>query len=258
MPSHGLKLVMLKRRLDLCFLWRTLFPVLPASSCFSDVNLRLDHLGSLIKYKWHNPSEMWIQAIRIRPEGREISRQSRWLWFEDLTLRKAALEHHSHSVLLGASILASPAHMFRPTTASLPPQSYWIRNFEVQHLTLISLLSVLMDIQNHILEWRTAWSLWNRSYSSAWDIGKVKHLLHSRNNIYASTSGNTLCVFTYCQIPLSMANTNWQPECLVRTRIYPVSQIQVFERDPLLQTQGLTKSWYSDRSPAGQVLCNGV
>lgn len=65
-------------------------------------------------------------------------------------------------------------------------------------------------------------------------------------------------VFTYCQIPLSMANTNWQPECLVRTRIYSVSQIQVLERDPLLQTQGLTKSWYSDRSPAGQVLCNGV
>lgn len=115
-----------------------------------------------------------------------------------------------------------------------------------------------MDIENHTLEWRTTWSLWNRSYSSAWDIGKVKHLLHSRNNIYASTSGNTLCVFTYCQIPLSMANSNWQPECLVRTRIYPVSQIQVFERDPLLHTQGLTKSWYSDRSPAGQVLCNEV
>ena len=88
-------------------------------------------------------------------------------------------------------------------------------------------------------------------------IGKVKHLLHSSNNISTSTSGNTLCVFTYCQIPLSMANTNCQPECLVRTRIYPVSQIQVFERDPLLQTQWLTKSWYSDMSPAGQVLCNG-
>ena len=100
---------------------------------------------------WHNPSEIWIQAIRIHSESQEISRQSRWFWFEDLTLRKAALEHHSHSVLLGASTLASPADLFKTTTASLSPQSYWIRNSGVQHLTLISPLSVLMDIENHTL-----------------------------------------------------------------------------------------------------------
>lgn len=147
--------------------------------------------GAWSNTNWHNPSEIWIQAIRIRPEGQEISRQSRWFWFEDLTLRKAALEHHSHSVLLGASTLASPADLFKTTTASLSPRSYWIGNSEAQHLTLTSPLSVLMDIENHTLEWRTAWSLWNRSYSSAWDIGKVKHLLDSRNNICASTSGNT-------------------------------------------------------------------
>lgn len=108
---------------------------------------------------WHNPSEIWIQAIRIHSESQEISRQSRWFWFEDLTLRKAALEHHFHSVLLGASTLASPADLFKTTTASLSPQSYWIQNSGVQHLTLISPLSVLMDIENHTLEWRTAWSL---------------------------------------------------------------------------------------------------
>lgn len=38
------------KRLDLCFLWLTICPVLP-SNWFSDVSVHLDYLGSLIKYK---------------------------------------------------------------------------------------------------------------------------------------------------------------------------------------------------------------
>lgn len=173
---------------------------------------------------------------------------------EDMTLRKTALENHCHSVLLEHQ---SQHHLetWQKSDRSLPQHTYWIRtSWRGKGETIyFNKLSKYFDAH-----WESHTGVEGLPKACE-QVTKVflryleseTPIIH-RSSISASASGTTLWDFMNCQIPLRMTNTNWKPESKLGQGLPCISDSSIWKTLP--QIQGLTKSWYSEKSPASQVL----
>ena len=86
--------------------------------------------------------------------------------------------------------------------------------------------------------------IWNGTYTSAWDIWKVKQYF------YICLREHILCLYG---LPNSIAHGTHEVETgvLVRTRITPHLRFKYLKEPHFPRLKDLTKSWYWDRSTFG-------